>query len=263
MVDVSNLGRWALEDSRVWWADEYVDLYGWVMNGERVMSRYGSTRERLMTQLRFHPGDVVRRRGMNVNLGLMELLQFVGGYYDLTQIRVVAPRANLELFTAGMSYGLRTGLQLTDAVGRLRADPGTRQAIVMVNGSLDARESTPACTNSLQFFARVGELHTVVSMRSWDLLKGLPYDMVMFGGMAQAVAGYLGLDPGVVSVTAGSLHVYEQDDVNGLTPLSDLRTFSIDWPACDRWNGVQVFAAGVATEWASTGKLPEKVAVIQ
>jgi hypothetical protein len=182
--------------------------------GARVPSRHGPTAEKLGVQVRFRAGETVRRPGVNRALGYMELMQLIGGVFDPAALRRVAPRADHSLFTPQMAYGPRVADQVPRTIMALQRDPLTRQAVVFVGGVADGPTPNLPCTETIQFVIRDSSLHAVVSMRSWDLVKGLTYDVVMFGGLTLTVAACLGYRAGVVTVTAGSAHVYQADWFN-------------------------------------------------
>lgn len=170
-----------------------------------------STRELLGTRVTFEPGELVTRKGVNRALGYMELLQLLAGVFDLDALKRVAPKAQHDLFTPQMAYGPRIKDQLLPVVEALYGDPTTRQAVLYVGSAANGPTSSLPCTETIQFLRRGGFLHTYVAMRSWDLVKGLTYDVVMFGGLAMAIAMILGDTAGPVTVTAGSAHIYAED----------------------------------------------------
>lgn len=216
---------------------EYHDILR-VLDREGIAanSRYGTMKELVAQQVRFIPGEMVSRTGVNQALGFMELLQILAGEFDLDHIKRVAPRANHELFTLEMAYGPRTSKQMFDTVRTLTFNPESRQAVVFVGTPEDGQTNAQPCTTAIHFLVRHGSLLTNVTMRSWDAVKGLSYDVMCFGGMALAMARCLHLVPGLVTVTAGSLHLY--DDDLGKMPLLVNRSFSFDDSVPDDWLGI-------------------------
>lgn len=218
-------------------------------NGIKVPSRHGDTIENTGPKtITFPAGALVSRPRIHYPLGWMELLQFVGGVFDPDAIKRIAPRANHELFTAQMAYGPRVLHQMPSVVQKLRQDPMTRQAIVFIGGEKDGPTDHQPCTVSMQFLIRYGVMRTVMTMRSWDLVKGMAYDVMMFGGMAQAVAQCVGVLPGAVHVTAGSPHIYvaEQD----LVPQVTTEKFELDPEIGTEWTDMVAWARDqVKYEW--------------
>ena len=178
-------------------------------NGWNVPSRYGDTIEVVCDGIIVPAGTMAARDGMNQTLGWMEMLQLLAGVYDLESLQRVAPKAEISLFTYDMAYGPRVVDQIPRLLEKLAADENTRQAIVFVAEPEDGMTSRLPCTLSFQFLLRRDILDMVVTMRSWDLCRGLPYDIMMFSGLLMAVARCLYVDAGNVTVRAGSCHIYE------------------------------------------------------
>ena len=190
----------------------YIDLFNEAVNtGARVPSRHGPTRELLNKQVSFLAGELVTRKGLNYKLGWMEVLQLIAETFDVDAIKLAAPKAQHDLFTPQMAYGLRLNGQLRTAQDRLIVDPLTRQAVVFIGRSQDKMTNALTCTLSMHFMQRDGYLHSTVTMRSWDIVKGLAYDVMMFGAVNLMLSRALHLTPGVVTVNAASAHVYEAD----------------------------------------------------
>lgn len=214
----------------------YTSTIGW-----RVESRIGMTRELLSITFGAPMGAIPRRKKMNLAIGWSEMLQLIGGDYRPEVLERVAPKSDLALFTKNMAYGLRTRDQIPLLLDELRRFPESRRAVLHVGNAKDQIDLLP-CTNSMQFLVRQGALIMLVSMRSWDLIKGLPYDMMMFGGFGLAVAQALGVEPGAVHVTAGSGHIYASDfDKIPDEPMEDWSfNFKVQhgtnfWPNIEAW----------------------------
>lgn len=179
--------------------------------GDRVNSRYGTTREILGFQYKYRVGEVPKRNLMNMRIGWLEVCMLMGEFYDLSLFERVAPKADLALFTPQMAYGPRVLGQVETVIETLRTSPDSRQCVLFIGKPADGMTSSQPCTTTIQFFVRNKELKTITTMRSWDAIKGLPYDLMMFGALTQVVAHVLGLTAGESIVNAGSFHVYEAD----------------------------------------------------
>lgn len=188
--------------------------------GTKIPSRYGMTFERRNVTVAAMAGEWPRRPGLNMHIGLMEGLFLVSGTFDLGRIIAVAPRADHDLFTVDGAYGPRVRGQLPKLVDMLTADPDSRQHILYIGRAGDQYKSDTPCTNSLQFLRRAEFLNCIVNMRSSDLIKGLPTDMMQFGLLTQVLALCLGVMPGVVAINAASSHLY-QLDMDKLPPLTE------------------------------------------
>ena len=93
---------------------------------------------------------------------------------------------------------------------QLQKDPASRRAVLTF---MDPNEDTlglsdVACFTSLQFLIRDGRLNCVGTMRSNDLMLGLPYDVFFATMLQELLAAEIGLELGTYSHLAASLHVY-------------------------------------------------------
>lgn len=206
----------------------YSELFETVLStGWKVDSRHGPTREVLNQRVDFLAGELVRRKGINYKLGWMELLQLLGETYDPEALKHAAPKAQHGLFTPQMAYGLRIAGQFRTAADKLRMDPGSRQAVIFIGDRGDKMTNNLTCTLAMQFLLRDGYLHATVTMRSWDLVKGLAYDIMMFGGVTSMLARVLGVTAGRVTVNAASAHVYEADAAKTPTDSDECFYYSL------------------------------------
>lgn len=108
--------------------------------------------------------------------------------------------------------GSAAGNQIVNVTKLLRAKPGTRRAVIQLfdgKDILDDHKDVP-CTCTLQLLCRGGELHMMVSMRSNDVVVGLPHDVFCFTMLQELVARSLGTEPGTYTHFAGSLHLYDE-----------------------------------------------------
>jgi hypothetical protein len=213
-----------------------------IESGIKVQSRFGDTHEQIGGRITFPAGYLVQRRRMNYTIGWMELLQLLAGKYDAFSIERAAPRAKLSLFTPSMAYGPRVAPQIPRILDALTNDPQSRQAIVFVGTKEDGPTNDQPCTTSIQFLIRGAAVHSIVSMRSWDLAKGLPYDVFMFGGLTLVMSHILNYKNGSVTVTAGSCHVYDEDQPIAHASSGTAR-FRFDFHVPGTWEGVQNWAA--------------------
>lgn len=111
------------------------------------------------------------------------------------------------------AYGPRVVDQLGYVVDCLEADHDSRQAFINIWRERPRSSKDIACTTSMQFILRRGQLHSVTTMRSQDVVYGYTYDVSTFSAVANAVRLLLqerGVDSrlGHLTVNAGSLHLY-------------------------------------------------------
>ena len=230
-----------------------------LVSGERVNSRYGPCIEKLGGRLEVPSGILIARKGMNLSLGWMEMVQVIAGVFELEALKVVAPKADHSLFTYRMSYGPRIVGSIRSIIEALREDPNTRQAVLFVASPLDGPTSDLPCTLTIQFLVRRERLNAIVSMRSWDLCRGLPYDLMMFSGLLESIGRCLGIATGNIIVQAGSTHVYE-DWVN-LLPETDSRYWSFTDEVPRNWYDLTVWAASNVS-LLKKGGIPQGIEII-
>lgn len=213
-----------------------------VSDGKLISSRYGDCLELLDVGVDFRPGELISRKGFNKRLAFMELLQVLAGVFNFEALERVAPKAALGLFSEDGAYGPRLATQLQLIVHELARNPGTRQAVAFVGRPHDTCSNSLPCTGMMQFILRDRRLYCFVTMRSWDLIKGLPYDIAVFGGVTAAVARVLGAVPTRVHVRAGSGHLYLDDSpkAEGIRPAAELFTFTQQVPRT--WEGIRDWA---------------------
>jgi thymidylate synthase len=95
---------------------------------------------------------------------------------------------------------------------RLKEDVNTRQALINYNQLEHKKEGTKdfPCTISQSFVFRENSLHSIVFMRSCDVIYGLTYDLPWFSSVLIELSSELGLNVGNIYYTGISLHVYER-----------------------------------------------------
>jgi thymidylate synthase len=108
-------------------------------------------------------------------------------------------------------FNLRGVDQLTNVTALLRNSSTTRRAVIQLFEATDvvARRVEVPCTCTLQFLLREGRLHLMVSMRSNDVILGLPHDVFCFTMIQEMVARELSVDVGGYKHAVGSLHLYD------------------------------------------------------
>lgn len=227
--------------------------------GAAVPSRFGDTRELLDVTYTGLAEYYPIRKGMNRSLGYMELAQILAGYFNEDAIKAVSPNAAHSLFTKEMAYGPRIGDgQIPVLIEALKADPQTRQAVLFYAKPEDGPTSSNPCTTTGHFIIRGGMLHYMVNMRSWDMIKGAPYDICCVAGLTQVVAKCLGIPAGFISIHADSGHVYEKDIEAGKVPTGEEMVFEVLGNHTDYEDWMDVGAKATMdafTGWP--GKAPE------
>lgn len=199
----------------------WFDLLSEVIDLGRVVKPRGLTcRELIHTQLvvtdlrnniLVHPV-----RDLNYRFMVAEWLFIQAGREDvatLDQYNKQIKRFSDDGVIYNGAYGPRLANQWSYVINNLRKDPDSRQAVMTIFGARDQEKITKdvACTLSLQVLLRDGKLHGIVTMRSNDLWLGLPYDFYNFSQVVNFLAGVLHVEPGSMTIQAGSSHLYETD----------------------------------------------------
>lgn len=102
--------------------------------------------------------------------------------------------------------------QWEQAYRTLKADPDSRRAVLTLNLPEDHWEGNRDVPCTLAISLQRGPdgcLDANVTMRSWDVWFGVPYDVPFFAAVARRMATELGLGIGRVRVMAWSLHAYD------------------------------------------------------
>jgi thymidylate synthase len=204
-------------------SESYPDLLNEVISyGDEVDmgSRGGLTKEFIgyslcLTEPKY---CVVSRTGFSLAFMDAEIALLLAGDYDDALIRAVTPVA-ADLITKSTAYGPRIWPQIGYVEEELQEHGESRRGVVYigrpddlsaVREGQDDRAGEMPCTEKLQFLLRKERLHMVVSMRSWDLVWGLCYDIPNFVALQMAMARSIGVEVGEYYHMAGSAHVYEK-----------------------------------------------------
>ena len=204
--------------------------------GRRIKELQGQTVVQFL-----NPADRVtflRGRRINPFFQLAESLWILSGRSDVAFLK--AFNANMASFSDdgqffNASYGERIRYftkndlhrqvinpvdQLEDAYLKLKADPDTRQATIIIsnplfdnsNYTVKEKGKDIACNLAITFKARDGKLNMTVFNRSNDLHWGLfGANLCQFSTLQEAMATFLGLEVGIYTHTTDSLHVYLDD----------------------------------------------------
>lgn len=199
--------------------------------GQQQASRGGPTRELLHVGMEIRKPwgrwVTVREPAMNPAFALAEVLWIVSGRNDSAFVNYWNPL--LPKFAGGGAtyygaYGFRLrshyGLdQIERAYHALRNKPESRQVVLSIwdpRLDLPEEDGTPKaedipCNVSSLLKVRGGRLDWVQIMRSNDLFKGLPHNIVQFTYLQEMMAAWLGVEVGTYTHFSDSLHIYEDD----------------------------------------------------
>jgi len=102
--------------------------------------------------------------------------------------------------------------QIEQAIARLQASSSTRRAIAVTwIAPVDSRTEEVPCMIVDDFKLREGRLHLSIFFRSHDYAGAYPANLYGLARLLQYVAGEVGAEPGSISTTSASAHIYEHD----------------------------------------------------
>jgi thymidylate synthase len=200
-------------------------------------SRTGTTEELLHTALCLHnPRErwvVSRSPAINPAFALAEVVWILRGRQDSAFVNYFNKRlpefaGNGPTYHGAYGHRLRTQFgidQLKRAFEALRANPDSRQVVLQI---WDARTDLPEsdgsavakdipCNVCSLLKVRRGRLDWTQIMRSNDVFRGLPFNLVQFTSLQEILAGWLGLEVGQYYHLSDSLHLYPDSKTNVLT----------------------------------------------
>lgn len=159
--------------------------------------------------------------GIDLGYALGELAWYFSGHNDtkfISQFGSMWKRLTDDGITNNSGYGKliysKFGFDQTEkVVSILKDDPDSRRAKININTprkNVDTTKDEP-CTMFLQFFIRENKLQMTTVMRSNDLWYGTPYDILFFTSLQQVIAYRLGLQCGIYTHFASSLHIYNRN----------------------------------------------------
>lgn len=160
-----------------------------------------------------------------------ELLWFISGSRDIKYlkkngVKIWDENASTESWNArdlgdrpyseyiGPSYGYQWrygdfGDQLSNAVMNLLKYKNSRRILICA-WTPDSVKNTvlPPCHFTYQFVVKDDHLHTIVYMRSGDLILGIPFNIVSYSVLTMIIAKITNMLPGSVTLMIGDAHVY-------------------------------------------------------
>ena len=210
------------------------DAYQWVLDailsqGEQVAPRTLPTRELRSVGLTITDPRrryvSLRPRRWSIAYALGEFCWHARASDRLDDISFYSDRwremSDDGVTVSGSCYGAKIFRELATSASQwklvrrtLEADPASRRAILDFSDKRhpDAVRSRDVnCATTLQFLVRAGGLEAVATMRSNDVILGLPYDVFLFTMLQEMMAVELNLDIGPYHHFVGSLHIYDSN----------------------------------------------------
>ena len=197
-------------------------------------SRLGSTSELLHTHIALsnirERWVLSRTPALNPAFAIAEVFWILSGQNEsefLNKWNPALPRFAGKGAKYHGAYGYRLkrhfGLdQVERAYKILSSDPDSRQCVLQI---WDPRSDLPfvdgmprsediPCNLTSVLKVRNGRLEWLQVLRSNDLYRGLPYNIVQFTTLQEVLAGWLGLEPGEYHQVSDSSHLYVKDNVH-------------------------------------------------
>jgi thymidylate synthase len=183
-----------------------------------------------------------RTPAINPAFAVAEIVWIVRGRNDAAFLNFFNSKlpqyaGNDETYHGAYGFRLRRHFgvdQLERAYEALRANPQTRQVVLQF---WDCRNDLPFSDGSPQssdipcnvislLKVRGPLLEWTQIMRSNDLFRGTPYNIIQFTSLQEILAGWIGKDPGNFHLITDSLHAYQAD----MPKIRDLRPQSAQEP---------------------------------
>lgn len=189
-----------------------------------------------------------RRPAINPAFAIAEAFWILGGREDAQFVNFWNP-ALPRYAGSGASYHGAYGKRLRDAFGfdqieraidALSGTPSSRQVVLQIwDPRIDAPhvDGTPAapdipCNICSILKIRNNRLEWLQIMRSNDVFRGTPYNIVQFTIIHEYIAGCVGVDLGDFILISDSLHAYEADlnrfSIEPSAPILSDCTISLD-----------------------------------
>lgn len=187
------------------------ELISQIMNGGvDVEVRGEKTREDVGKAVWLDGHNLVLREELDPLLGVL-LSQFILARHEEPELLVkYAKGLDAAIPWRNFEDASRVGDQLGFSVSELLTNPTSRRAILYVGRAYDEPSGSP-CIESVQFLRRYGFLYTIVNVRSWDMVKEMPLDVLTWGLVSQAVSHCLEAGPVRMRFNVASAHVYHKD----------------------------------------------------
>jgi hypothetical protein len=172
------------------------------------------------------PFDIPNRQ-LNPRISALEIASFLAGHpIDSHQRHTMKALAAYQDYGVQRgNYGVRVRNQLRDFVSKLMDDKGSRQAVLAVwqdRDLIDESDDVP-CTLHIQGMIRDDMFFMRTTMRSNDVLLGLPYDLHVFCALQATLAQVFDIPCGFYRHSVGSMHCYlaDIDKVNNMVVPTD------------------------------------------
>ncbi len=230
--------------------------------------------------MKYYP--VTLARPMYVKTGAAELAWMLSGTKSTTWLKKYTKIWNSfetgtdELETAyGVRWKQTFGVdQIANIISKLKADPTSRQQILL---SWDPTvDNVVTATNVPCPFVAViniinNKLNIHLTLRSNDVYLGLPYDVMVYTLLGQALAKQLDIKVGELFYSIAHMHLYENQFaaarfIKDRHHPGENRVIELDYSVTDIINNMDAYVVAVRSDLTATNYQPEvgppKVSVI-
>lgn len=168
-----------------------------------------------------------RTPAINPAFAIAEVVWIVSGRQDAQMLNYFNPQlprfaGNSSNYHGAYGYRLRNSFgldQLERAYEALSSNPDSRQVVLQIwnaESDLPLSDGTPQsedipCNVCSLVKVRNGRLEWTQIMRSNDLFRGFPHNVVQFSALQEILAGWLNLELGAYHHFSHSLHFYTRD----------------------------------------------------
>jgi len=156
--------------------------------------------------------------------------------------------------------------QIEEAIGLLKKDPSTRQALVISwNPGTDGLMSqgfdkNVPCPFAFNLYIVAGKGFISVYQRSADVIIGIPYDLMTYYLLGQAIFNSVGIKFGGVGIMIGDAHIYENCYQVANTMIDNIvphfqHYLDHEWTVAEILEKPDTFV-GICSGWYETVKFP-------
>ena len=155
-------------------------------------------------------GHNVYRPGFNSTLAQLEGFQLIAGYTDREALELAAPKTFADGYFDGtnVEYG---EMYAKLVIERLEEGIHKSRQCVIFGATNDDQSTDMPCAPAIHLQLIQGVFVVTVFQRSWDLIRGLPYNVVMWLMAGTAWRHLIGAKELEVRFLASNPHVYVND----------------------------------------------------
>lgn len=185
--------------------------------GKEVKSEGGDCKVLPSVLASYHAGERVETPTFNLSLALLEGFQLMAGETRRDIIQEVAPITYKKGYfdNPNVEYGERYTGRIASELHHLKKNRTSRRGVAYGGYNGEDGDSRPCAPFVHLHIGHTNKLEVFVTQRSWDLYKGTPYNIMMWGLAAQGWASFLDCSFARVTINANVPHLYLADIPKG------------------------------------------------